>query len=147
MNKTGRFPRIWFLCIAAFFYLPLVLLVIYSFNDARTLKWTGFSLKWYKALFFESGTLWHSFYNSIIIATCSAALATFIGTLGAIGISFTGLNSKVWFRLFHFCRLFCPKLLSGYHCFCSLPEFISNSDFLQYFWLTRPLIFHFHCLL
>jgi len=75
-----------FIVTILYLFLPLVLLVVYSFNDSKTLQWTGLSLRWYKELFFESASLWKAFGNSLVIAVTSAAIATVIGTLAGIGI-------------------------------------------------------------
>ncbi|MGL5963892.1 MAG: ABC transporter permease, partial [Fusobacteriaceae bacterium] len=82
-RKTSLF---FFVFSMLFFYFPLMLLIIYSFNDGKAMAWKGFSLKWYKELFMYSDNIWNSFKYSIIIAILSSAISTTIGTLAAIGL-------------------------------------------------------------
>lgn len=73
----------WALVVFAFLYLPILLLVIFSFNDSRlNIRWEGFTLKWYAALL-ENETLIHAFNNSLIVASITTILATALGTVGA----------------------------------------------------------------
>lgn len=73
--------------ILAFFYLPILSLMIFSFNDSRSLtSWSGFSLQWYKALF-ENREMMTAITTTITIALISTFVATVMGTLAAIGIS------------------------------------------------------------
>ena len=68
----------------AFLYLPIVILVIYSFNDSRLVTvWGGWSLRWYIALFNDSAML-SAAWTSLRIAFLSATAATVLGTLAAV---------------------------------------------------------------
>ncbi|NLT52952.1 MAG: spermidine/putrescine ABC transporter permease PotC, partial [Ignavibacteria bacterium] len=64
-----------------FLFLPLFVIIAYSFNQGKSSTFTGFSLEWYKKLFFASGPLWTALLNSFIVAFASAALATILGSL------------------------------------------------------------------
>ena len=67
-------------------YAPILVLVIFSFNESGSLStFSGFSFKWYRELFRDTEAL-SALKNSLILALCSSALATVIGTLGALGI-------------------------------------------------------------
>ncbi len=73
-------------------YAPLVIIVVFSFTEARALgNWTGFSTKLYESLFTggmaNSHSLSAALKNTLIIATISALVATFLGTFSAIGIN------------------------------------------------------------
>ena len=73
--------------VLSFFYLPILSLMIFSFNDSRSLtSWSGFSLQWYQALF-ENREMMTAITTTITIALVSTAVATVMGTLAAIGIS------------------------------------------------------------
>jgi len=73
----------WALLVFAFLYIPILLLIIFSFNDSRlNIRWEGFTLKWYAALL-ENVTLLHAFKNSLIVASITTVLATVLGTVGA----------------------------------------------------------------
>lgn len=72
--------------VLLFLYVPILTLIVFSFNANRTMgRWGGFSLKWYTELFQDSvimDALWVTLSIAIIAALC----ATIIGTLAAIGI-------------------------------------------------------------
>lgn len=70
-----------------FFYVPIIILMIFSFNDSRSLtSWSGFSLQWYKQLF-ESREAISAVTTTVSIAIFSTVVSTFVGTLTAIGLS------------------------------------------------------------
>jgi len=64
-----------------FLYLPIVVLIIFSFNeDPFVFYWKGFSFKWYMKLF-QAGEVWDAFKNSLIVAVTSTSLSIVMGTL------------------------------------------------------------------
>ncbi len=70
-----------------FLYLPLAVLVVFSFNDSRlTLAWKGFTLSWYVKLL-HNRTLLDAALNSLTVAALSACAATVAGTLAAVALS------------------------------------------------------------
>ena len=72
--------------IYAFFYLPLFLVFLYSFNSNKyTSSWTGFSTKWYTALFNNSAIL-DAALNSVMVAVTAATVATLLGSLAALSL-------------------------------------------------------------
>lgn len=72
--------------VYAFLYLPLLIVVIYSFNDSRlNAEWVGFTWKWYEQLF-NNAEMLHAALNSLIIAAISAAFAAVLGTLAGLAI-------------------------------------------------------------
>lgn len=73
----------WTVVVFAFLYLPIIVLILFSFNDSRlSLQWTGFTTKWYSILF-ENAVLIKAFQNSLIVALGTTVLATALGTMGA----------------------------------------------------------------
>ena len=71
----------------AFLYLPIVLLVIFSFNESKLVTvWGGFSTKWYGELFRNQG-LMDAAWVTIRVALLSASIATVLGTLGALAMT------------------------------------------------------------
>jgi spermidine/putrescine transport system permease protein len=67
-------------------YLPMIILVIYSFNQATySMEWSGFTLDWYRNLF-DDDSLWEVTLNSFSVATVSATLATTLGTIATVGL-------------------------------------------------------------
>lgn len=64
-----------------FFYIPIIVLITFSFNDADfPYRWSGFSLKWYKVLF-QSSEIWLVLKNSLLIASCATLLSLVMGLL------------------------------------------------------------------
>lgn len=84
MNKFTKY--FYATCIYTFLYLPIVIVIIFSFNNAtRSLVWKGFTIKWYIDLFHNKELLqvaWHS----LILGILSASGATIIGTLTAVSL-------------------------------------------------------------
>ena len=71
----------------AFLYLPIVVLVIYSFNDSRLVTvWGGWSLRWYRA-FFNDRAMLDAAWMSLRVAAVSATIATILGTLAAVALN------------------------------------------------------------
>ncbi len=78
--------RIYLFLVMAFLYAPIVVLMVFSFNDSRLKgSWVGFTLKWYRELFNDRMIL-QSFRNTLLIAIIATIIATIIGTFAAIGI-------------------------------------------------------------
>ena len=70
----------------AFLYLPIALVMIYSFNESRIGSvWTGFSLRWYRELFTE-GELWSGLRTSIVVGLLASTCSVTLGALAAIGL-------------------------------------------------------------
>lgn len=105
--------KIFFILTIIFFYLPVCLLIFYSFNEAKASTFTGFSLKWYKELFFNSRALWVVFLRSIIIAFSSSLVAVVISTLGAIGIKWYNYKVKNYLKIVNYIPLILPDLIIG----------------------------------
>lgn len=82
-RKLGS--KIFVALVMVFLYLPIAVLILYSFNDGKTSVWKGFTLKWYYELFNNSAIM-TSLYNTLIIAVLAALVSTVLGTLAAIGI-------------------------------------------------------------
>lgn len=68
-------------CAYLFLYIPIIILVVFSFNDSDVpFSWEGFSLKWYYALW-HSDQMWYAFKNSMIVAFSSVILSITLGLL------------------------------------------------------------------
>ena len=92
MNKKNNriFGKALMVCTIIFFYLPIVFMMVFSFNDSKSLThFTGFSLRWYEAMI-KSHDMMESLYVTIAIAVLATVISTVIGTITAIGLS----NSK-----------------------------------------------------
>ena len=81
------FGRIYILIIMLFLYLPILTLIVLSFNDAKSMSVrTGFSLHWYAELF-QSRLMMGAIVNTFSIAILAATIATIVGTLAVLGMS------------------------------------------------------------
>ena len=79
--------------IFTFLYAPIVVLIIYSFNDSKNrVKWEGFTLDWYKELF-NNDLIMEALWLTLQIAVLAAVISTIIGTLAAMGIY--SMNGKL----------------------------------------------------
>jgi len=92
--------RIYTFLIFLFLYAPIIILIIFSFNDSKSRGvWAGFTFKWYIELFKDT-VLLKALYYTILIAVLSAIISTVLGTLAAIGIyNMPGLNKKIMLNL------------------------------------------------
>jgi spermidine/putrescine transport system permease protein len=78
--------KIYMALALIFLFAPIVIMLVFSFNDAKSLSvFSGFSLKWYKELFNDEQTL-NSVKNTLILATCASVISTIMGTAAAVGI-------------------------------------------------------------
>lgn len=67
-------------------YIPIVVLIIFSFNESGSLaEFSGFSFMWYEELFHDEEAF-SALRNSLVLAISSAAIATVLGTFGALGL-------------------------------------------------------------
>ncbi|HAE21092.1 MAG TPA: spermidine/putrescine ABC transporter permease PotC, partial [Spirochaetaceae bacterium] len=60
MKRRSSFSRAVFIGTIVFLFMPLFVLVLYSFNESKSGSWTGFSLRWYIKLFSDSPDLWRA---------------------------------------------------------------------------------------
>ncbi len=81
------FSRFYMVLCFIFFYLPILVTVVFSFNSSKSLtSFTGFSLRWYQELL-GNGEIMSAVYVSVTIALLSTAISTILGTLTALGLS------------------------------------------------------------
>ena len=80
-----RLSKLYLYLVFIFLYAPIIILMIYSFNESKYRVWTGFSLKWYIELF-HNRQIMDALYNTIFVAVIASILSTIIGTAAAIGI-------------------------------------------------------------
>lgn len=88
MKKSKRtFGRILMILMIVFFYLPILYMIIFSFNDGKSLtSFSGFSLRWYRHML-ESHDMMESLYTTFAVALIATAVSTVVGTISAIGLS------------------------------------------------------------
>ena len=94
MKNRTKLPNIYLAVILLLMYVPIVLVILYSFNQSKISSvWDGFSLKWYVELF-RDRALFESLINSIVLGVTASLAAAVIGTLGAVGSSKVELKGK-----------------------------------------------------
>jgi len=88
LTRTGRGILKGYTFLAyAFLYLPIVILVIYSFNTSRlNVQWQGFTFSWYAKLL-QNDKIMTAVKNSLIVAAASTPVATLLGTMAAFAVS------------------------------------------------------------
>ncbi len=86
MKNKHIASKIYISLVMLFLYLPIFVLIIFSFNEGKTTVWKGFSLKWYEQLFRDDNII-NALGNSLIIAVLASVFATILGTAAAIGIN------------------------------------------------------------
>ncbi len=87
MKNKKIFSKIFLTIVMLFFYLPIIYVVFFSFNESRSLThFTGFSLKWYEKMF-NNRMMMESVYYTVVIAVIATIVSTIIGTITAIGLS------------------------------------------------------------
>jgi len=85
---TKRPLGLWIAAAAgyAFLYVPLAIVVVYSFNDSRlNAEWVGFTLDWYDKLFHDQDMLTAA-GNSLVIALTASAVSTVLGTMAGLAL-------------------------------------------------------------
>lgn len=86
MKNKHIASKIYTTLVMLFLYLPIFVLIIFSFNEGKTTVWKGFSFKWYEELFRDDNII-NALGNSLIIAVLASIFATILGTAAAIGIN------------------------------------------------------------
>ena len=83
----GILPKLYVILCFAFFYLPILVTMFFSFNSSKSLsRFTGFSLRWYEALL-NNGEVISAVFVSVTIAILATIISTVLGTLTAIGLT------------------------------------------------------------
>lgn len=88
MKKGKRSAgKILMILMIAFFYLPILYMIVFSFNEGKSLTvFTGFSLRWYQHML-ESGDMMGALYTTFSVALIATFISTVVGTISAIGLS------------------------------------------------------------
>ena len=86
-KKHSVASKIILILTMLFFYLPILYIIVFSFNDSRSLtKFSGFSLRWYEKMLADS-TMMEAVLYTVIIALIATVVSTVVGTITAIGLS------------------------------------------------------------
>jgi putrescine transport system permease protein len=113
-NKFSRFNIASLALGLVFLYLPIVILVIYSFNASRLVTvWGGWSLRWYSE-FFNDAAMLDAAWMSLRVGAASATLATLLGTLAAVALSRAeSFKGRTLFSGMLYAPLVMPEVISG----------------------------------
>src|SRR6195952_842987 len=114
VNAISRFNVTSLALGLAFLYLPIVILVIYSFNAARLVTvWGGWSLRWYSE-FFNDRAMLDAAWMSLRVAAVSASIATLLGTLAAVALSRgERFKGRTLFSGMVYAPLVMPEVITG----------------------------------
>lgn len=114
VNKLENFiKKSYLFIIFLFLYTPIITLMIFSFNESKTMgKWTGFTLKWYKELF-SNDRLMSALYYTILIAVLASIIATIVGTISAIAISQMSGKLKSLILNINYLPVLNPDIVTG----------------------------------
>ncbi|MBY3377960.1 ABC transporter permease subunit [Rhizobium sp. 25PS6] len=114
MLKWTRFNIISVTLGFAFLYLPIVLLVIFSFNESKLVTvWGGFSTKWYVSLLSNQGLL-DAAWVTIRVGLLSATVATILGTMAALTlVRYTRFRGRMLFSGMIYAPLVMPDVITG----------------------------------
>lgn len=93
-KRKIRFSHVYLTVVMAVTYLPILMVVLFSFNDSSVpVAWKGFTLEWYRTLF-RDRALMEALGNSLVLGLLSCGLAAVIGTLGALGMARAHFKSQ-----------------------------------------------------
>jgi spermidine/putrescine transport system permease protein len=113
LRKPFSLSQTVFIVTIVFLFLPLFVLVLYSFLESKNAEGYNFSFAWYEQLFLHSRSLWRAFRNSILIAVSSAGTATIVGTFGAIGVNWYRFRLRNYIQTISFLPMILPEIIIG----------------------------------
>ncbi|MGL4367301.1 MAG: ABC transporter permease [Brevinemataceae bacterium] len=113
MKKHRIVNLLFFVSTMLIFYIPIVLILIFSFNFGKSSEWEGFSFKWYQELFLNSERLWLAAGMSFIIGVSSAVLSTILGCMGAWAIWHKNNKLRMFLLSLSYMPLMLPDLIVG----------------------------------
>ena len=113
-EKRSRFWSSFYAAIIyALFYIPVLVMIQFSFNDAkRNYSWEGFTTAWYGKLFsFRNHDLWEALVYSIVIAVVATIISVVIGVLGGIGLKKFQFRGKKFINLMLYVPIVVPEIV------------------------------------
>jgi spermidine/putrescine transport system permease protein len=106
-----RYLKLHALIVYLFLFLPIVVLVVFSFNEARSgTKWSGFSTRWYSDLFDNQDVL-DAFKRTLQVGITSTIVATIIGTLAAFALTRFQFRGRAGYSTLIFIPLVIPEIV------------------------------------
>ncbi|MEJ8310392.1 ABC transporter permease [Agrobacterium larrymoorei] len=112
--KRGKFDTTILTICFAFLYIPILILVIYSFNASKLVTvWGGFSLHWYQSMWSNEG-LMDAAWITVRVAVLSATIGTILGTLAALSLTrFARFPGRMLFSGMIYAPLVMPEVITG----------------------------------
>lgn len=111
--KNYRLKNIFLGLVLFFLYLPIIILIIYSFNSSKmNIIFENFTFDWYRNLF-QNSELLEAFFNTIVIAVTSTVISTIIGTLGAVGLNEYDFKLKRLVNILLYIPIVIPEIVLG----------------------------------
>ncbi|GHV95662.1 hypothetical protein AGMMS50293_19820 [Spirochaetia bacterium] len=112
MKKRRLFP-VYIVFILIVMYVPILLVIIYSFNQSRlSSMWGGFTLSWYIELF-RDRSMFEALRNSLILGLLTSLSAAIIGTLGASGMARTKITGGRIMEFLSILPIMTPEIILG----------------------------------
>ena len=112
-NEKSIWPRVYIITLLGIMYLPIALVILYSFNASRlSVNWSGFTFDWYRQLFRDRSML-EALRNSLFLATVSSLAAAVIGTLGAFGATRHKLRGSGAIEYLSMLPIMIPEIILG----------------------------------
>ena len=113
MKNRTRLPNLYLGLIIVILYLPIALVILYSFNESKISSvWSGFSLKWYETLF-RDRAMFEALGNSLVLALSASLGAAAVGTLGAYGFTKVQLRTKNAVEYLSMLPIMIPEIILG----------------------------------
>lgn len=107
------FPKIVLGLVFLFLYLPIIVLIVFSFNNTKlNIVFEGFTLNWYKELL-SNTTLLNALKNTLIVATTSTLVSTIIGTISAFGLYKFNFKGKKLIDAILYVPIVIPEIVLG----------------------------------
>ena len=112
-KRSSFWSSIYAAVIYAIFYIPVFVMIQFSFNDAkRNYSWEGFTTAWYGKLFsFRNHDLWEALVYSIVIAVVATVISVVIGVLGGIGLKKFQFRGKKFINLMLYVPIVVPEIV------------------------------------
>jgi spermidine/putrescine transport system permease protein len=132
-----RYLKLHAVLVFAFLFAPIIVLVVFSFNQARSgTDFTGFSTRWYSDLIHNHNAL-QAFRNTLKVAIAATVVATIIGTLAALALTRFRFRGRAGYSTLVFVSLVMPEVVTG----ISLLVFYANFAHMR-LGLTTVILSH-----
>lgn len=112
-NKHFSFSNLVLYLTILFLFVPLFVVIFFSFNESKDTNFTGFSFIWYEKLILDSEPLWQALLNTVIVALSSSAVATILGSAAAIGINWYKFKGRNYIQTIGFLPMVLPEVIMG----------------------------------